>query len=339
MNANSINHIIERGHCVCGTPIEKETPEYQSLLREKEYLPPQSIGLMIRQFTQSLNSMKNNGDRYVEHVTHTHEDILNLDVQIGETEEHLKVLSEELKGIDSVHALEVEVQKYEGFERECLQKKGANNNQIDALEKRKTKLTTKLSNLAANTKTNRKIQEKIKYVEGVRQWFEDSYNRQSFELREDLEKRVNHYFQEMYHGNRVVEIDDRYRVTLKVKNDIRQDTEIDGSQGLETVKNFAFLAGLADLAEHKKLQDKKNDEGITAVESLPMILDAPFSNTDDTHVSNISRVLPQVSEQLILIVMQKDFTHAETVMSKHIGKKYRFVKKSETHTEIEEVSL
>ena len=40
MNANSIDHILERGVCICGVEIEKHSREEQALLREKEFLPP-----------------------------------------------------------------------------------------------------------------------------------------------------------------------------------------------------------------------------------------------------------------------------------------------------------
>ncbi|MBR8643833.1 hypothetical protein KEH51_00880 [[Brevibacterium] frigoritolerans] len=52
MNARSIEDIIKRGRCVCGTEINNENEAYRHLLKELEFLPPQSIGTIIRNFKE-----------------------------------------------------------------------------------------------------------------------------------------------------------------------------------------------------------------------------------------------------------------------------------------------
>lgn len=70
----------------------------------------------------------------------------------------------------------------------------------------------------------------------------------------------------------------------------------DTSPGLDTVKNFAFIAGIVDLAR-KKAQQKGDDLDVIeySSEPYPIVMDAPFSNADEKHIANISKVLPQVS--------------------------------------------
>jgi DNA sulfur modification protein DndD len=65
-------------------------------------------------------------------------------------------------------------------------------------------------------------------------------------------------------------------------------------------------------------------------------MDAPFSNADETHTSNISKILPEVAEQVIMFVMQKDWRYAEPVMLGHVGKRYSLIKHSEQFSEIKE---
>ena len=77
------------------------------------------------------------------------------------------------------------------------------------------------------------------------------------------------------------------------------------------------------------------DSGIPS-EAYPLVMDAPFSNADEIHTANISKVLPQIAEQVIMFVMQKDWNFAEPVMIQRVGKKYRLNKISETFTKIEE---
>ena len=67
-------------------------------------------------------------------------------------------------------------------------------------------------------------------------------------------------------------------------------------------------------------------------EPYPLVMDAPFSNADETHTTNISKVLPEVAEQVIMFVMQKDWNYAERVMNDRVGCRYRLEKESETCT-------
>lgn len=104
------------------------------------------------------------------------------------------------------------------------------------------------------------------------------------------------------------------------------------SEGLNRVKNFAFIAGLVALAKRQIFKDLR-----IASEAYPLVMDAPFSNADEIHTANISKVLPRIAEQIIMFVMQKNWNFAETVMNHRVGKKYRLNKIRETFTKVEEV--
>jgi DNA sulfur modification protein DndD len=66
-------------------------------------------------------------------------------------------------------------------------------------------------------------------------------------------------------------------------------------------------------------------------------MDAPFSPADGDHISNICRVLPGIAEQVIMFIMQKDWSFAEIELGDLVGSEYRLDKKSETLTYIREV--
>ena len=107
------------------------------------------------------------------------------------------------------------------------------------------------------------------------------------------------------------------------------------SEGLKRVKNFAFIAGLVDLAKEKASLGKNSETITWDNEAYPLVMDAPFSNADETHIKNISGVLPEVANQVIMFVMEKDWQYAKAVMDMHVGKYCTLKKFTESHTEIE----
>lgn len=91
--------------------------------------------------------------------------------------------------------------------------------------------------------------------------------------------------------------------------------------------------GLA-LAKGKIVTDSSENGINLSSEPYPLVMDAPFSNADETHTANISKVLPEIAEQVIMFVMQKDWNYAEPVMNDRVGQRYHLDKVSETFTRL-----
>ena len=135
----------------------------------------------------------------------------------------------------------------------------------------------------------------------------------------------------MYHGTRKVVIDANYSVNLLT--DLGDTSKYTGeSEGLNRVKNFAFIAGLVSLAKERVVAESGNTSFDLSSEPYPLVMDAPFSNTDETHIANISKVLPEASEQVIMFVMNKDWRYAELVLKNRLGASYVLDKQSEKYS-------
>lgn len=47
-------------------------------------------------------------------------------------------------------------------------------------------------------------------------------------------------------------------------------------------------------------------------DTLPIVLDGPFSKLGDKNISLIAKVLPEVSEQVIIFMLDKDWKYTRT---------------------------
>jgi len=188
--------------------------------------------------------------------------------------------------------------------------------------------------LVAVSGKNKETMLLIQYAQEILDWLTATYKEKESYIREALEAKVNHIFEQMYHGHRRVSIDQKYQVTLLTTIEDRE-VAAGESEGSNRVKSFAFIAGLVALAK-EKLVANAGEEGFNlSSEPYPLVMDAPFSNADETHTANISKVLPEIAEQVIMFVMQKDWRYAEPVMAMRVGQQYHLNKHSETHTVLE----
>ena len=134
---------------------------------------------------------------------------------------------------------------------------------------------------AKSSAKNSKIAKLIAYTSAVYEWLNATYIEKESTVREKLEQRVNDNFSRMYHGERSIVIDEKYRVRYS-------DVKTEESDGLKAVKSFAFIASLVSMAKDKILDDQDMKLG----QEYPLVMDAPFSNVDEIHIDNICQILP-----------------------------------------------
>lgn len=334
MHSDSIEFILKRGKCICGTDLTLNQGAVNNIRYEQSLLPPQHIGTEIREFKRDCQRAETEIEDYAEVIKSDYIRIRENANQIDDKRSQLAELSRLLQGNVDVGKFErdnVENEKQLKEKRMLLvnisSSIGEVKNQIQSLE-------STINGLQVATEKNKKINSYIAYATKIYEWFKQSYDKSEKEVKEDLYTSINDLFSQMYHGQRTVEIDDNYHITLKVDNG-KGIFVNDTSPGLDTVKNFAFIAGIVDLAR-KKAQTKGNElEGVQySSEPYPIVMDAPFSNVDDKHIANISKVLPQVAEQVILVVMNKDWEYAQSNMNSEVGMLYQIEKHSEIKSSI-----
>ncbi len=331
MNVNAIEDIIERGTCVCGTKIEKGNAAYAYLLEEMQYLPPESIGTLIKYFKKEAVNNYKSGEKSFTGLEATYKSLVSYDNTIGDLEDEIQILNDELIQQDDIGEHQQQLLSYESKILHFEQQLGILNQRLGILTKEIISNEEKYEKNIDVSEKNKEIYRYLAYAEEIVNWSINQYTSREEAIKIQLENKVNEYFQQMYHGSRRLEITDKFEVKL-ITTDLKIEIQTDESQGLGTVKNFAFIAGLVDLAKEKLVNSIEKD-----AEEYPLILDAPFSNADEKHVENISNILPKVANQLILIVMAKDWNYAKKSLSSKIGKEYLLDKQTEVHTLIKEV--
>lgn len=334
MHSDSIEFILKRGKCICGADLTLNQGAVNNIRYEQSLLPPQHIGTEIREFKRDCQRAETEVEDYAEVVKSDYIRIRENANQIDDKRSQLAELSRLLQGNVDVGKFErdnVENEKQLKEKRMLLVNISSS---IGEIKNQIQSLVSTINGLQVATEKNKKINSYIAYATKIYEWFKQSYDKSEKDVKEDLYTSINDLFSQMYHGQRTVEIDDNYHITLKVDNG-KGIFVNDTSPGLDTVKNFAFIAGIVDLAR-KKAQTKGNElEGIQySSEPYPIVMDAPFSNADDKHIANISKVLPQVAEQVILVVMNKDWEYAQSNMNNKVGMLYQIEKHSEIKSSI-----
>lgn len=334
LTAPTILELIKRGKCICGAEICDGNDAYRHLMEELNFVPPESIGNAVRHYREKLSSFSKNADHTYDSLTSRYQEIYRSKARIQEWEDELADISVQITGKENMKQYETELVDVKKRLRELNDKKERLIRDDATLKSDIERYKKVYDSLIAVSGKNKETMLLIQYAEEILDWLSSTYKEKEAFIRDELETKVNHIFEQMYHGHRRVSIDQRYQVTLLTTI---EDKEVAAgeSEGSNRVKSFAFIAGLVALAKEKLIATAGEEGFNLSSEPYPLVMDAPFSNADEIHTANISKVLPEIAEQVIMFVMQKDWRYAEPVMASRVGKQYSLKKHSETYTVLE----
>ena len=318
MTAVAIDYILKRGICICGTCISEGSAAEKHLLIEKAKQPPESIGSLVRRYREQAMDYISSSDDYYDSIERKFSRLRADQRELGFRIDEKNKLSETFKGAKDVSILE---NQYQDANRRCREFESQRRRLTETIGSCKKDIANYEKALEAYgraNKKNAKVALNIEYAQAVFDWVAKAYRARESSVRGKLEERVNANFAKMYHGSRTITIDEKYRVKYI-------DVTTEESDGLKAVKSFAFVSGLVDLAKEALTSDDSKEADI-GPQYYPLVMDAPFSNVDETHIRNISKILPESAEQVIIAVMQKDWEPASAIMAPVVGKSYRIEK-------------
>lgn len=339
MRQTAIDHILQRHYCICGADLKENQGARKRIENEKKLLPPAHIGTILRTQKEKYQQFEETSRGYLQTVIKSHKNYRHNIRHLDDKQVELDDIYKEMTDSPDVDVAKIEKEYADNQtslddKRDLLkrlnQQVGATDNEIESIEK-------KIDSLTITSEKNKKLKNYITYSKAVFEWLDKTYGEKEAEVKSRLLESVNRIFSKMYHGQRTVSLNDKYQIILSTQlNTSKKQT--DESKGLEAVKNFSFIAGLVDLARQKiqnsssGAQDELDEELNDNIEPYPLVMDAPFSNADEIHISNISRIIPDIAEQVILIVMKKDWDIAQEALEEKVGKKYVIEKVNNSET-------
>ena len=325
IHARTINFLIQRGVCICGTPISEDSPEHKALEELLNYIPPKSLGTMINEFVKECRIKADMNVDLFDFIKKKLSDVKERENENDNLAKQIEALEEKLSHYQDIGQYQRQLSSY----REDYKKKESElailNQDIGALKSNIERYKNLRSELSLKNENNRKIELYKAYAERIYQILQKDYAEQ--ETRTELESCINEIFKKIYNGGIELTIDEKYNVTTIVKDFSEFNIGVETSTAQSISIIFAFIAGVIKMARNSR----KDDDSL-ATEAYPLVMDAPLSAFDKTRIQTVCDTLPNIAEQVIIFIKDTDGEIAEKYLSSKIGKSYLFDKKNEFET-------
>lgn len=331
INARTIEFLIRRGFCVCGTQIDFGQETHTNLIKALDYLPPKSIGGLINDFvTESEIKTRNSEDLFEivqEKYKKFREDENELEVLISD----IQTIEKQMEGKEGIGNLQLNLSRYEKVISDCNYEKDNLNKRKGAHETTRDRVISERTELTLRDEKNKKIEIYKAYAQTMFDELTSNYEKHENQTRQKLEEYVNLIFKNIYKGGMSIKVDDKYNIQVVAEDDYGYSNEIETSTAQSISVIFAFISGIIKMArENLNLKDDENH--LLDSEPYPLVMDAPLSAFDRRRINTVCEVLPNIAEQVIIFIKDTDGELAEQNMGKKVGKRYLFDKKNEFET-------
>lgn len=328
IHARTIEFLIKRGICLCGSKIEVGNDAYKELNKVLEFIPPQSIGALTGQFVRECELKCKSSDSMFDDVSDKYSMIRDFENTYAEVENEIKLIEEKLQGMEKVGELQKDLMKYEKALRQLREERDNLNRQKGSFETSRDRRITERNELTLKDENNRKIEVYKAYAQYMYDVLDTLYKEKEAETRAELEKTVNEIFRSIYNGGFSLSIDEKYNIQIVVNDfeGFNEDIETSTAQSISVI--FAFISGVIKMAR----QSRNPENEMLVSEPYPLVMDAPLSAFDKTRIKTVCDALPKVAEQVIIFIKDTDGEIAETNMGEKVGMRYLFDKKNEFET-------
>jgi len=290
-----IQELLEKGTCVCGTPLtdksRKTLKDYAEKIQISELTGIAFEGRdkfarhkdLIKEFPEMIESFNQNLEQY--------EDIINkcnVELRDNEGELHKYNIDEINEKLRKSHELDQKIGelnlKLKGIERG-----------IEDTEKNLKTLYIQENTEKGKSKAHSEFTDKIELVQDTLQVLKNVEERVKEKIRLSLEENTKKYFLSFLREEglfRDVTIDRDYKVS--VINNQGWNNLDDLSAGQYLILGYAFVVALRTITGYQ----------------APVIVDTPLGKLDPTHQDNITKNLPKLLDkaQLIFLVTSSEYT-------------------------------
>lgn len=329
LHADLIDWIEKNHRCICGSEVVENSALFEKLESWRNIVPPESIGTILKQERQRIISESKIGSDLYESIKITYDAIKKETEDIDEYEEKIEELTEKIANAQDTSILQKNLTHYQEQKDEAEKQYQDCRLQLDKSKSIYSEKTKERDKILSTNKEGKRIikwkEETNKLIEGFRRLLE----KEEKEKREMLIKAVKEAFVKIYGTTFSITIEDDYHIST--------DSRLEKSDGQGMAIIYSFLAGLLSVIKTERAKKQEN-ENLTneslVLESYPLVLDAAFNALDKTRISSLCKVLPKVSEQIIVFLFDVYGEQAKKEMGDKIGKCYNLVKLGEKDDEV-----
>lgn len=302
-----VTRLIEQNECICERPLEEGTEAYTAVESYRSEVNAGGFDQAAIRIISHLEEIKNERADYFAEIQRLLDERADLRDKVTELAERIDEIEGELQGITTVDPETGETpQELQQARKQKQEEREQFISEIAKLEERLARKRETLEDVEADISEARQDQSEAELARRRRQ-AAASVSKQLESSFEDLQHRVRDWsdtlvketFEEVASKDYEAEITDEFELRIRDRIEDKY-LEVEKSRGERQIASLTFIASLTQIARERYLSS--SDSQYFSGGIYPIVMDSPFGALDDEHRRQVSRVVPRMAEQVILLV-------------------------------------
>jgi len=314
-----IQDLITRMVCICGRPFLEESLEHQHLLSLVETTLPDTLGDDVLEITATLRMFEDRTSNHRERVAQLMRRRAELVDLIQDLVAEADDVGRQLKGspLEEVSNLEKQRQNFLADIDDYNMEFGRLAKRIEELTEGIAQFDKDIIKARKNEQREKLLSTKIGLSQTAADAIKETYQTYADDMRVQIEAKTKEIFKHLiwkdsyFHDVRLSQDFD-----LEVIDKYGRPARPELSAGERQVLSLSFITAMSRISE----------------EEAPLVIDTPFGRLSSQHRSNITEHLPNLSDQLVLLVTDEELRdQARANLAPYIGSEYRLVFDTKTN--------
>ncbi len=315
-----LNELLDKRQCLCGRPIHDQSPEIKVI----KNLLSQSISANLGHIAQETHSDLTHLVRtHVERIPNNLKSILSneeeLEQNVRRKKRRLEEIDRALADLDHDEANNLEKRRKE-YERSIPKLEG----EINQIKGRIQEIGMEITKLSQKINTEKDSNAKAEELKHYWKLADDSskamakiYELFAENMRGHVQSETEKIFKELvWNGDHFREVLLNKDYELQVIDESGEDVLPELSAGQRQVLSLSFIAAMAKVAVQETIPQLKE-------EPFPIVMDTAFGRLSRRHRENITRIIPDIANQLVLFVTDEELQgQAKANLASRIGAEY-----------------
>ncbi|MBD2663522.1 hypothetical protein B6N60_03418 [Richelia sinica FACHB-800] len=317
-----INELLSSGSCICGADLSEGTHGHNHVLHLLERAGSSTVEETAIRMSAQVDEIDKQAIAFWVEVDREQERIKQLRDTIAQIEEELDSIQELLRKDpnEEISRLQKRLDEIEAKIDDLNREQGANEQKITYLKIEIDSLIKQIAKQKLNEEKQLLAQRRINATQDAIERLIEVKNRQEKQFRLQLEKRVQEIFAKISFTPYIPKISDKYELNL-VENTAGTEAPVAASTGENQVLSLSFIASIIDKV--REWSEKRKMMMLPDSSTFPMVMDSPFGSLDEMSRRHIARTIPQLANQLIILVTKTQWRgEVEEEITHRIGKEY-----------------
>lgn len=322
-----LESLLDAGRCICGRPLEPGTKHYEQVAALKGEAIKKGVEQGAHNIIGHLNQMSDmesaffdNIEEYIQERKQVRDDIERLTEKIDEIGSELQEMDQTTTGGVSIPELEAKREMKEDEKVDLINKRGRIEEKIDRKDEEIESLKEEIENKRDEREEALVAKRRQKAAELVGEELGVAFDKLKNKVRQLSNEKIKETFGSIASKELTAEVTEDFE--LKIWQDVGGErVEVDKSTGERQIASLAFVGSLVDIARERYESDGDSEYFTGGI--YPLVMDSPFGALDKSHRRQVSRVIPELANQIIVLATDSQWDGpVEEEMAPKVGQQY-----------------